>query len=360
MYEKVSRILSTAQWGLGESKRRFEMKTKVVLCLFMCVLGMIVNTNAFSGHARNYAQARIRIKVVDQDGLVVPEAKIWGGFTCGLGIDDYILVDGMTDKYGMFTAEGRCNDFLRFDVLKEGYYHSEMKINFWESKTEPIVVDGKWQPYGELRTVVLRKIVNPIPMTIPKAHYCEKVPHGQWHGFDIVCGDWMPPYGKGEHEDVIMRHNIEAVNNMNNFRTTLEVCFTNSPYAGVYRKMKDKQSDFNVEYHANTNAVYTKELSFVYEKRPHKPTIDTRVGADEYLVFRIRTKEDAEGRLISAQYGKILGPWTFFDAVSSAGIYVNPTPNDTNLEDEEGVRRARRSYKQFLEREERRKRNANR
>ena len=81
----------------------------------------------------NGALANVRIRVVDQDGRAVADAKVWGGFTCGNLMNDYVLVDGMTDTNGMYVAKGKCNEFLRFDVRKEGYYHTEEKIYFGRS-----------------------------------------------------------------------------------------------------------------------------------------------------------------------------------------------------------------------------------
>lgn len=113
---------------------------------------------------RKGALAKVRIKVVDQDGVIVPGAKIWGAFTTGSGFNDYALVDGVTDTNGVFVARNRCNGRLRFDVRKEGYYRTEENVRFWDAKKDPTVIDGKWQPYGETRTVVLKKIKAPIPI----------------------------------------------------------------------------------------------------------------------------------------------------------------------------------------------------
>ena len=68
------------------------------------------------------------------------------------------------------------------------------------------------------------------------------------------------------------------------------------------------------------------------------------------MVFRIRTKVDEEGRLISAQYGRIMGRWGYFEGdMVMADEILNPKPNDLNLEDAETARKAALSYKQFLE-----------
>ena len=301
------------------------------------------------------ALAQVRIQVVDQDGIVVPDAKIWGGFTCGGGMNDYVLVDGFTDTNGLYVAEGRCNELLRFEVRKEGYYRTSVKIEFWRTKSDPKVKDGKWQPYGEMRTVVLKRIKNPIKMVEVPYRINKAIALGKWYGYDLICSDWIPPYGKGEHLDVLVRLGLAAVNDTSDFRTTMELCFTNNPYSGVYKVCQDNWSEMKSTYYADTNVIYKSEISFVFERHPHMPVIDTRLSENSCLIFRIRTKIDACGKLISAHYGKIYGLWSFFGAMTSPQLFFNPTPNDTNLEDAETARKSRLAYKQQIEFERRRK-----
>ena len=49
---------------------------------------------------------------------------------------------------------------------------------------------------------------------------------------------------------------------------------------------------------------------------------------DEYrnYYFRVRTKLDENGNVVSARYGKIYGDFMQFS------YYFNPTPNDRNVE----------------------------
>lgn len=68
------------------------------------------------------AVAKVQLEVVDENGFPVTNAKIFGGFTSGPLLNDYVVIEGSTDTNGEFVAEGRCNDFLRFEVRKDGYY----------------------------------------------------------------------------------------------------------------------------------------------------------------------------------------------------------------------------------------------
>ena len=52
--------------------------------------------------------------------------------------------------------------------------------------------------------------------------------------------------------------------------------------------------------------------------------------------FRVRTKKDEAGKIVSANYGKIRGPLDFGFRGRRNGLgmtyYFNPTPNDRNME----------------------------
>ena len=301
------------------------------------------------------ANAKVVLKVVDQDGVVVPDARIWGAFTAGR-LKDSALVEGMTNTNGEFVAQGNCNEFLRVDVRKEGYYHTEEKVHFCRSKADPLVVNGKWQPYGETRTVVLKKIKNPIRLRDPGARYRYKYPEsGKWTGFDLVCGDWMPPLGNGKCADMMIRYVREP--RPDGYFKSLDITFTNNPYAGVYLMDKDSYSEMDSVYEANTNGEYVGNLRYEFERTAKGNHMISELGSGQYLVFRIRTKVDDDGNLISAHYGRIMGALQYLEkgGMVLGPVFFNPTPNDTNLEDAETARLSRLGYKQQLEYERRRK-----
>lgn len=281
------------------------------------------------------ANAKVILQVVDQNGVVVPDAKIWGAFTANR-MKDSILVAGMTNTNGQFVAQGNCNEFLRVDVTKEGYYHTEEKVHFWHSNAEPIVADGKWQPYGETRTVVLKRIKQPHGMLGSDRPPQRKIKvYDKWLGFDLEKGDFIPPVGDGCVSDMLVRFHLEG-DMPYDWSITMDVSFTNFPYAGAYRLKKDDWSDMKSVYYADTNANYLSEMSFRYarEKGNRHPIVE-KLERDEYMVFRTRTKIDREGKLVSARYGKLYGPWHFEDAGGSQiyQVFLNNVDNDVNLED---------------------------
>lgn len=330
------------------------MKKVMTLLVTALALALAANARITYELSAKGALAKVKFRIVDQDGVPVPNAKIWGAFSANRS-KDAILIDGETNTNGEFTAQGKCNEFLRVDVTKAGCYHTEEKINFWRSKAEPIVKDGKWQPYGETRTVVLKRIKKPIRLRDPDVGIRHKYPEsGKWIGFDLELCDWVSPLGNGKCADMMIRFTLMP--QTGGYFRSLDVAFTNNPYAGVYLLQKDAYSEMDSVYEANTNVEYVSTLRYEFERTTKGSHVISELGNDQYLVFRTRTKTDRDGRLISAHYGRIMGCWDYVETGNMIlRSYFNPTPNDTNLEDAETARLSRLGYKQQLEFERRRK-----
>jgi hypothetical protein len=70
--------------------------------------------------------------------------------------------------------------------------------------------------------------------------------------------------------------------------------------------------------------------------RDRMATKNTDLGENQYLVFRIRTVTDKDGKIVSANYGEIYGPFEYGLLGGKYRVqfnyYFNPTANDRNLE----------------------------
>ena len=301
------------------------------------------------------AKMKMTFVVVDNDDNVVSNAWIQGGIHCDTGGSMGTEFAGYSDNAGRFTIAGKTTGSFVYSITKDGFYQTAAEYNFTreEDGYTPSVKDGKWQPYGQTQRVILKRIINP---TATRFHYGDlPVPvNDVWIGLDLEKFMWCPPYGKGQNDDVLLRftHNSYMTDEKVT-RITMEMSFTNNPFAGAYVLKKDEWSEFESVYHANTNAEFnvtnfkferlrTKTKRFKMESFPN----------DSYIVFRTRTKVDAEGKLISAHYGKIYGEWQYARYFKHGGILFNSNPNDPNLEDEESGIRARLHIKGMRERGE--------
>lgn len=292
---------------------------------------------------RKGAEVCVVLRVVDEQGNAVPDAGVYGGFAMGGGLNDGVTISGKTDRDGRFVVKGRCKLFVNLTVFKEGFYSWHDKFDYAATSLNPAVKDGKWQPYGETVVVTLKKKINPVEMPGVYGRGDISIPvMGEWLSFDIERGQWLPPYGSGVSDDVLLRftHQVRTSKYFD-FKSTMEVSFTNNLYAGGYVVKKDPHSELVTAYEADTNRVYSSCFSYVFDcNRSRKGENIRQLERDEVLVFRTRTKVDEKGRLVSASYGKIEGPWSFSKGMSADKICINPVPNNTSIEDKDCARRS--------------------
>ncbi len=237
----------------------------------------------------------------------------------------------MTDTNGVVVLQDKVGSLMTIGVRREGYYGSGDRIQFfWREGISPLVKDGKWQPYGEKRTLIVKRKKNPVVME--SLHYTPiAVPATNvWLGIDMESFQWTQPYGNGKYDDMLLRFNYEMHDKYAVQWATMEVSFTNNPYAGFYVLPQDAYSELKSPYHANTNAVFSQTRTFRHE---FFNKYINAIGEGDCMVFRTRTRVDDKGNLISAHYGKTYGLWEFSTMIRMKDIFFNPNPNDTNLED---------------------------
>ena len=333
------------------------MKMLIVVPLLAAFPGPSAEEIALLNARTHGAEAKECLHVVDQDGLPVAGATVRGGLQTGSGRNDSIPIRGSTDTNGGFVIKGKCAEMMRCSITKAGYYMSEFRIDDYGHTHQ--LENGKWLPYGTGRIVVLKQMLNPKPMPCHNSLTSFKIPvYGEWLGFDFQKYDFVSPHGVGSEKDVLFRFNLDNPSR-GDYHMTMEVSFTNSPFAGAYEMTCDANSELKSVYNADTNAIYRQYLVYRYDKYPDKVgKYSGFLSNDKYLVFRTRTKVDAEGRLVSALYGKIYGDWNFVGpgGMNMAQFVFNITPNDTNLEDLETAERSRMLQRQREEPPYRKKR----
>ena len=184
--------------------------------------------------------------------------------------------------------------------------------------------------------ILMRKIVKPGEMVMTKL---VRAPFPSEKGtfyFDLEKGDWVLPGRKGVVADLGVEYSCGGSEGRT--ESSAKITFLSG---GAYKRKKIDSSYFQSEYQADTNEVYVatflQSLSFdtpVYGNR-----ISNRVlEQDEYLVFRTRVVRDKDGKIISANYGKIYGELTAFRNFGYRRCFFNPIANDTGLEEMEAYK----------------------
>jgi hypothetical protein len=262
-----------------------------------------------------------------------------------------IRINALTDQNGISkmnflsvqTPRGVC-------ISKEGYYLFTANTN-WE---QPFEFTGTTTTKVQ---ATLRPIKNPIPMFAREKSGFEVAEFDEEYQFDFQVGELLPPHGKGVHPDIRVTMKGTRIDNGPDehedidFQATIR--FSNPLDGFIEFAVQPKDgavgSSFISDYLApESGYLPTLERKAVWGKARSLP------GYWEYLnslerkayYFRVRTKTDADGKIISANYGKIYGPLTlvpilknhaaFKNALKAnfavSELYFNPTSNDRNVE----------------------------
>jgi hypothetical protein len=288
----------------------------VVFILFVCTL------QAASAYA--LGMAKLTVRVVDEDGHPLVGARVEYIFQSGGLAEDSTY--GVTDEKGINNKSGFSSDgSIGGGVDKYGYYTSIFHHDFYVTRF------GTWQPWGKELTVVMRPIVNPVPMyEVDKFFKFPLV--GEEVGFDLMKADWVIPHGEGTHADFVFK--VERIwDDGANYDATMTLTFSN-PLDGIQVVKDDGGGDFN--------AGSRFRLPRTAPKAGYQSQIQKRVSSGTYgrhndksydnnYIFRVRSEVDENGKLKQAMYGKIRGELRFSPGDTSIGMgyYLNPdyTPN---------------------------------
>ena len=195
---------------------------------------------------------------------------------------------------------------------------------------------------------MLKRIKDPYAVRVYSGEQCHrKIPiFGNWVPFDMERFDWLPPHGNGKYEDVLLRFEKTTSGKRHEFSYSMEACFTNNTYAGVYCRTMDKHSDLCSGYFADTNTSYCSKYVFSIVSTPGSAVERKGLERNSYLVFRTRTKVNEKGELIAAHYGKICSSWRSDGTrMYLGGGCFNPIENDVNIEGDQSLLYAIKNYK---------------
>jgi hypothetical protein len=275
--------------------------------------------------------------VVADGGRRFPDAPAAGGFY-NHGRGDHSF-SRQTRSDGTVELEDLCVWEINYHVEKPGYYETRDRYDFYKIGFD-CVKNGRWIPWNPTVEVVLKRKINPIAMYVRrgKLNRVALPKLDDWTGFDLECSDWLQPYGNGKREDFQVFFRRGETNHMgvfNQFSLSFRFC---KPFDGAYLSHKDNTgSQLQCVYEADTNRLYDTKMEFSYERLTDlangRVVVNNKLlGEEEYLVLRVRSESDADGRLIKANYAKICPPLFAAFYGFQMTTYFNPNENDPNLE----------------------------
>ena len=316
------------------------MKAPLSICL---VTAFVANAYALS------PSVALGVKVVDEEGGPLSGTSVVCIFPdkTRLGNDDYSIVTNRTGSDGMTRFHGHSyNGWVEYGMIEEdGYYPVDgIRVNFTNITG---LVAKKWLPYEEMQTVTLQRKVNPTSLFVRKESKSWSrdltTASGREFRYDLVTGDWMPPFGKGAYADVefklLPREDFGMGMGLGGisdpaFRDTVQVEFVGNDN-GI--AMVTPPTNAALKLRMAPEVGYRKVFN-VWYGRTRTMQVDTSTDGNVCHAFRIRTIRSQEGKIVSALYGKVYGGFQLTYKVEDhpSGVaftyYLNPTPNDRNLE----------------------------
>ena len=215
----------------------------------------------------------------------------------------------------------------------EGYYWNKGERTRFTN-----AVAGKWQPWNPTIQIVLKRKVNPTSLMAVKygSGGRKSVPEiGRPIGFDLAKADWVAPYGSGVSADFVFQLDTQlggtTADGYQLFDATLNLSFS-LPDDGI-QSVYAKPSSGSTLRLPRVAPEIGYETNLVRRAYRHRDGAYVERREDQNYFFRVRTKRDDGGRVISALYGKIHGEIEFEHAGEVRfAYYLNPRPNDRNLE----------------------------
>lgn len=321
-----------------------------IIGLFVCLSRAL--------EAAEIPTVRLKVEVASSEGDLVEGAEVGvGSYSTPKGKYPY-ETNGRTDARGVFVATINSFGEVAAFARRSGYYDTDTTVIRLGDRAAILGATerGRWEPWERTIKVVLKPIKNPVPM------YAKGIRNylpaaGKALGYDLEKGDWVAPYGKGEKVDCEFTH--EAKNEVNNLnysgKLVLRFIGQGNGIQSHDRVSSDGISALKMPYAAPVDGYvssWTWENARITEEKPHATS--RFVGEMQYgrgFFFRVRAVVDADGKIISAWYGKINGPVDFDSrghGFVNFGYHLNPDTTRnvefdpkrnlfTNLRHEEGM-----------------------
>jgi hypothetical protein len=277
------------------------------------------------------AEAKVTLRVVDSQGMPVPEANIQIAFFPKDSYDAAKITKGLTDKDGFFVASGKTVDDISFTAMKTNYYVTSRKFHFYWRGTE-CAKDGHWIPWNPTLEVVLKEKRKPIPLIFTWETKVV-IPKNEQVGYDCLEKSLVAPYGTGKNTDFML---IYSSNNKPRLNLENELTIMFPDDCGFIKLPKDTFSQFPSLHEAPQDG-YSKEWTFRFARTPTAILKDEGLQDTEYFIMRSRVRKDEQGNRSSAMYGKFYR-FAFDESDDGKTGYlllqyaINPTLNDRNLE----------------------------
>lgn len=290
----------------------------------------VIGNLAKAADAPAYAPLRsIAIRVIDDTGAPVSNAFV--------DVNNFYTSrthSGITDANGLFKWEDRLACVVYAYVKKAGWYYTGGKV--WSSERQ------SWKDFPTNSLIVqMKPIINPVPMAFRRI--VTSPPRlDEFISFDLAVGDWVAPDGKGIVKDVFIKAEKYTTAQFD-FDFSMTMMFSNKldgiqNFEAAEPHGDSVASDLLPPYKAPLDG-YTNVCDAIVKMRPNAPPTLSRKENRNYI-FRVRSKTDTFGKIVTANYGWIWGDFKIGPTRKETGrimfnYYYNPNSNSCSLEPNE-------------------------
>jgi hypothetical protein len=326
---------------------------KIILNLPLCVF---ISTMA-SCEDDGKIECELKVTVEQDDGTPVEGAEIAVRYPVGIKVNSGGGFPTDRHETSKTASNSKGEAALNYQTVsspegllwikKKDFYPSIYQEHSWKKS------GGRVNNYLAEIKAILNPIKNPIPMhaysNIGGMEKIVKIPEiGENYGFDLMLAEALPPLGNGKTADFTFV--IEGVyRGAGSNDMSLKITFP-SIHDGVIEfktpqrvGMREPQISGSqlLSEHLAPEAGYVPEIIRTTKRVSLTQPADKNDDIHRNFYFRTRTQVDADGQIVSANYGKIYGDFHFTGANSDWGYiatlalittYFNPVPNERNVE----------------------------
>ena len=285
-----------------------------------------------------------KMRVVDETGAPVQGVNVAIEFTAARQ-EQSVTYHGTTGKDGTFSAQGQSLLEVYMEAKKLGHYDSRV-YGLSPKKDHDLVI-------------TIPRVLSPGPLYAIRANPGIPV-QNEWLGYDFASADWIAPYGKGKIADILFRFKNQFKGYDDSVRDLRdEIASSKRGYAARKEEWTEEKfkrdagkwdAELEISFPGDKEGLFEEArfLAFSRLKLPHAAPEEGYVSTWRYtsktyspptardnvgFFVRSRVKLDAKGKIVSANYAKIVGDiYCAATGVLRFTYYYNPQANDRNLE----------------------------
>lgn len=269
-------------------------------------------------------EKEVHFKVTNPEGASIKHAVVSARFRY-MSHKPYgrrsMHIEGTTNWRGRLTLSGKTHGRVDYEISAPNYYNAERRTAFREEFLS--------------EDVVLRPKKNPIPMFALKDVRTPVPVQGKEVGFDLFKADWMPPYGEGEHADLMITAEGQSQKKEEQeplYWSTMHIRFTgeNNGMQVMQNPPLDSRSVLRSDYEAPETGY---QPLAVFEDTEGVPTkTDYKYAATRYIRIRSPKTNGNAGGLYGKIYGNMLQMAENGPVLIISHIFINPEAGSRNIE----------------------------